>query len=330
MPDFDEATTWEEVLAGQDLTGRRIVVTGASGGLGAETAKALAGAGADIVLAVRDTAVGTKVAQDIAADTGRPAPRVEALDLGRLASVRRFATRLGSEPIHALINNAGLMGTPKGRTVDGFETQMGVNHLGHFLLTQLLTEQLIAGAPSRVVTLTSSAHIWSDVDLDDLNFDNGYEPWLGYARSKTAAVLFAVELTRRRAGRGVTANAVMPGLVRGTGLPRHLDAMDERPQPPSSPSAEDGSPSRRPKNLREGAATIVWAVVAPELEGLGGLYLEDCQIARPWSRRNPMRGVKEYALDAVAAQRLWSLSEAAVGITRDESKNEGRRERAEP
>jgi NAD(P)-dependent dehydrogenase (short-subunit alcohol dehydrogenase family) len=315
VDNFDRTSTGEDVIVGHDLTGKRVVITGANIGLGAETARVLAHAGAEMVLAVRNVEAGREVAARIAAETGRE-PRVLLLDLGSLASVRAFAAEFGDVPINYLINNAGVMALPLGKTVDGFETQIGVNHFGHFLLTQLLLPNLIKGRPARVVQLSSSGHIWSGVDFDDLHFENReYNPWTSYGQSKTANVLFAVELTRRYRDQGVTANAVMPGRIIETGLSRHTDADIYNQMPPMSPAVvkdEEPAPTSPAKTIPQGVATTIWAVVAPELERLGGLYLEDCSIAKPWSEANPRRGVKDWAQDPVAAERLWELSAAAV------------------
>lgn len=316
MTDWGWDSTGQQVMAGHDLRGRRIVVTGASSGLGAETARLLARAGAELILAVRDGAGGAEVARRIGQETGRT-PRVEALDLASLASVRAFAERLAGEPVHVLVNNAGLMATPHGRTVDGFETQIGVNHLGHFLLTGLLLPNLLATGRPRVVQLSSAGHIWSDVDHDDLHFERrAYDPWIAYGQSKTANVLFAVELTRRYADRGLSANAVMPGRIADTGLGRHATDDIRRTLPAMSAAAPAaGAPvNTLPKTLAQGVATTLWAAVAPELEGRGGLYLEDCRIAAPWSESNPRRGVRPYALDPASAARLWAISERAVAM----------------
>lgn len=315
MSNFDRTSTGEEVAAGHDLTGKRVVITGANTGLGAETARVLAKTGAELILAVRNVDAGNQVARAITAETGRE-PRVLALDLGSLASVRAFAAELGDVPISFLINNAGVMTTPLGKTIDGFETQIGVNHFGHFLLTKLLMPNLIKGAPARVVQLSSAGHIWSGVDFDDLHFEKReYNPWVSYGQSKTANVLFTLELERRYRDQGVTAFAVMPGRIDDTSLARHADAEVFNQMPPMSRAVVQGEspePVFPPKTIPEGVATTIWAVVAPELEGKGGLYLEDCSIAQPWNESNPRRGVKDWAQDPVAAKRLWEISEAAV------------------
>ncbi|MET0181117.1 MAG: SDR family NAD(P)-dependent oxidoreductase [Novosphingobium sp.] len=307
---FGPTTTAEEVAAGHDLSGKRVVITGASSGLGAETARVLGVMGADHVLAARDTAACESLADDLEQKTGRRA-QVVRLDLGDLGSVRACARAIGAAPIHVLINNAGVMATPFGRTKDGFETQFGVNHLGHFVLTRALLPSLEAGAPARVIQLSSAGHIWSRIDFDDLDFEGReYNPWVAYGQSKTANILFAVELTRRYRDKGITANAVMPGRIDETGLGRHTTAQAVAVMPPMSVTegATPPDPAVRMKTTAEGAATTVWAALAPELEGVGGLYLEDCAVAQPWSSARPRRGVKPYALDPALAARLWQLS----------------------
>jgi NAD(P)-dependent dehydrogenase (short-subunit alcohol dehydrogenase family) len=310
MSRFGAASTALEVVAGHDLTGRAAIVTGATAGIGVETARALATAGADVTLAVRNLAAGNRVADDINRGLAHPRVRAAALELGDLASVRAFAAAWGGRPLHLLVNNAGIMACPLQRTADGFEQQFGVNHLGHFLLTRLLMDSLLAAAPARVVVLTSAAHHLADIDFDDPNHAHRpYDPFLAYGQSKTANVLFAVELTRRYAARGVTANAVMPGAVT-TELGRHLDKaalqakgwLDENGNVPGA------------KTPAQGSATSVWAAVGPELAGIGGRYLEDCAEALPYSAERPHGGVKAHALDTATAARLWTLSERLTGL----------------
>ena len=314
MKQFDHSRTGEEIIQGHELSNKRIVITGASSGLGAETARLLAGAGAELVLAVRDAAAGEEVAQRISAEAGRK-PQVLSLDLGNLASVRKFAASLGNAPVNVLVNNAGVMATPYGRTVDGFETQMGVNHFGHFLLTQLLMPCLLNGAPSRVVSLSSSGHIWSGVDFDDIHFERRvYNPWIAYGQSKTANILFAVEMTRRYAKHGLIANAVMPGRILDTALRRYTTdkTYELSPAMGATQPTVEAPVNNQPKTLGQGVATTIWAVVDPRFETEGGYYLEDCGIALPWSAANPRRGVKDHAVDSGAAERLWTVSEVEV------------------
>ena len=293
-------TTTDEVLAGVDLTGRVALVTGASAGLGVETVRALASAGAHVVAAARDLDKAEHAlanARDRLPDTSIELGR---LDLGSLASVREFAGwfRERHDVLHLLVNNAGVMATPFDRTADGFELQFGTNHLGHFLLTVLLLPVLRASAPARIVNVSSAGHRASDIVWDDPNFERRpYEKWAAYGQSKTANILFSVELERRHGSAGVHAYAVHPGMI-ATELGRHLSSDDFATL---SKRAAGNLPRR--KSIEAGAATTVWAATAPELSERGGFYLEDCTISdqhAPW------------ALDPDAAERLWSLSEELV------------------
>jgi len=303
-------TTADEVLEGIDLAGRLALVTGGSGGLGAETARALAAKGARVVLTARDLARGEAVAKGIRESTGNDAVWVEALELGSLASVRAFAEGFAGrhEVLHILVNNAGVMACPFAKTEDGFERQLGTNHLGHFLLTGLLAPALLRGAPARVVAVSSRGHRQSPVVFDDLHFERRpYDKWTAYGQSKTANVLHAVELERRLGARGVHANAVHPGVI-PTDLARHLQPEDYERLRKRAPGGR-----MRLKTVEAGAATSVYAATAPELEGRGGLYLEDCHVAEVNDAEGASEGVCSYALDPEAAGRLWSLSEEMVG-----------------
>jgi NAD(P)-dependent dehydrogenase (short-subunit alcohol dehydrogenase family) len=312
---FDVRSMAREVIAGHDLSGRDAVVTGGASGIGVETVRALASAGARVVIATRDRSKGEEVAERLRSETGNDAIEFRPVDLASLASVGAFATQFLAlrRPVHVLINNAGIMATPLAYTADGFESQFGTNHLGHFALTLGLLPALKAAGGARVVSLTSLGHRRSDVDFDDLDFRRRpYDPWLAYGQSKTANVLFAVGLTQRLAGDGVVANAVHPGGIM-TGLQKHVPREE---QIRLGWINESGVPHPRMKNAEQGAATSIWAAVAPELEGVGGHYLEDCAIARAWSADKPMSGVKRYALDPERAQRLWSVSEGLTAPDR--------------
>ena len=308
--DFGRETTTDQVLEGIDLTGRRAVVTGATAGLGVETARALAARGAAVTLTARDLARGEAIASEIRSSTGNDNIDVMALELGSLDSIRQFAgDYLGKyDSLNLLINNAGVMACPAGKTSDGFEMQFGTNHIGHFLLTNLLAPALIKGAPARVVALSSRAHHMSPIDFDDPNFESrDYNKWVSYGQSKTANVLFAVELDKRLADKGVRAFSVHPGVIE-TELSRHMDEEDR---------AMIGARAEQVgnwfvKTVPQGAATSVLAATAPELEGKGGIYLEDCQIAEI-EDESPAFGVRSYALDHAAAERLWAMSEQMVG-----------------
>jgi NAD(P)-dependent dehydrogenase (short-subunit alcohol dehydrogenase family) len=301
---YGEQTTTDEVLEGVDLSGKVAVVTGASTGLGLETARALAASGAHVVLAVRSEEKGEASLAAIREQVPDASIEYGILDLASLDSVREFAAAtIAAHPrIDLLVNNAGVMYTPLDRTAEGFEMQFGTNHLGHFLLTNLLIPAVVAAAPSRIVNLSSGGHVASDIVWDDPNYDERpYDKFESYGQSKTANILFTVELDRRLAPKGVRSYAVHPGMI-VTDLGRHMtkdDMQALRDKAKSSPSG--GLPSY--KSIPAGAATSVWAATAPELEGTGGVYLADCQVAE----------AKPWATDPQSASRLWVLSEDLVG-----------------
>ncbi|MFC6084721.1 SDR family NAD(P)-dependent oxidoreductase [Sphaerisporangium aureirubrum] len=299
---FTAQSTAAEVVEGVDLTGRRAVVTGGASGIGVETARALASAGAEVTLAVRDPAAGERTADDIIATTGNKQVLVAPLDLADQASVAAFAAAWEG-PLHILVNNAGIMASPEMRTPQGWELQFATNHLGHFALTTGLHPHLAAAGGARVVSVSSAAHLRSPVVFDDIHFrERAYEPWLAYGQSKTANVLFAVEATRRWAGDGVTVNSLMPGAIR-TNLQRYVtDEELERLR-----AASGGSAVPNWKTPEQGAATSVLVATSPLVDGVGGRYFEDCEEAglhRPGTRR----GVASYALDPEAATLLWQVS----------------------
>jgi len=311
---FGAFTPAREVVAGHDLSGRTAIVTGAATGIGVETARALAEAGADVVIAARKP----DLAAAAIADIDRTAPgktRFEMLDLSELASIRAFAERWAGKPLNILINNAAVMACPLDRTHDGFEMQIGTNHFGHFLLGTLLAPALVAGAQgsgktSRLVSLSSIGHRRSDINWEDPNYlTRPYEKWESYGQAKTANSLFAVGFHQRFKDQGVTANAVMPGGIM-TPLQRHLPIEEQRAM---GWIDENGKVRDGFKTTEQGASTSVWAAVGPELEGVGGLYLENCAEALPWSKDKGWEGVMPYALDAASADRLWALSEETVG-----------------
>ena len=312
MTSFGASTTTDDVLAGVDLQGRRFFVTGASAGLGEETARAFAAHGAAVTMAVRDLDRGAAAVGRIRAKVPGADLEVRQLELASLASVRACADGFlaDHDRLDVLVNNAGVMACPFGTTTDGFELQFGTNHLGHFLLTNLLAPALVAAAPARVVSLSSRGHRFSDVDLDDPNFEQTpYEPWVGYGRAKTANVLFAVGFDHRFADRGVRAFAVHPGSI-STELGRHLTDESLATLVASMPPGQE----TKWKSVPEGAATSVWAATAADLDGRGGLYLEDCGIAEPSDDPATHGGVRPYALDAARAAALWELSERLVGV----------------
>ncbi len=308
---FGHDSTTDEVLEGLSLSGKHVLVTGGTAGLGVETVRALAAAGASVTLTARDLDRGNAVAESIREATGNLSIDAVALELGHLESVRQCADKvLDKHPaISILINNAGVMATPQLVTDDGFELQFGTNHLGHFLLTNLLVPALTAGAPSRVVSLSSRAHHMDGVNFDDIDFQyRDYNKWIAYAQSKTANVLFTVALEQRLAGRGVHAYAVHPGVIE-TELSRHMDA-DDRAMIQQRGEQLGGM---QMKSIPAGAATSVFAATAPELEGRGGVYLEDCHVAEVNDEPDAAEGVRSWAIDPDKAERLWALSEHLVG-----------------
>lgn len=303
-------TTTDELIEGIDLHGAVVVVTGATTGLGRETARALAVAGGHVVVCGRTEEKCDAAVAAIRADHPDVRLDTSVFDLGDLATVRRGADELLGRhgDISVLVNNAGVMFTPEGRTVDGFETQFGTNHLGHFVLTNRLVPALRAGGPTRVVNLSSAGHGMSDVIWDDPNYEERpYDKFEAYGQSKTANILFTVAFDARHREAGVRANAVHPGMIM-TDLSRHMDAADmeelgARASARRSGGGEGGLPAF--KSVPQGAATSVFAAVDPSMEGVGGRYLEDAGFGdpAPWS------------IDADAAERLWAMSEELVGET---------------
>jgi NAD(P)-dependent dehydrogenase (short-subunit alcohol dehydrogenase family) len=296
---FGYRTTADEVARGIDLSGRRAIVTGASSGIGVETARALARIGAEVTLAVRNTEAGDRTAADIVGSTGNPHVRVARLDLADRASIASFVSGWSGE-LHLLVNNAGVMAMPEQRTPEGWEMQFATNHLGHFALALGLRKALAADGAARIVSVSSSAHQLSPVVFDDIHFRfRPYEPLLAYGQSKTANVLFAVEATARWASDGITANSLMPGPIR-TNLQRYVGGMK--------------TPPERRKTTEEGAATSVLLAVSPLLEGVGGRYFVDCNEAEVVeSRTGDTTGVAPYALDPGNARRLWEESLRMLG-----------------
>jgi len=302
-------TTTEQVLEGIDLSGRRALVTGASGGLGAETARALASRGAAVTLTARNLEKGEGVAEAIRRSTGNPHIDVRELELLSPDSVRGFAKSwlADHDELNILVNNAGVMACPLERNALGWEMQFATNHLGHFLLTCLLVPALRAGH-ARIVNLSSGGHRFSDVNFADPNYqDRPYDKFEAYGQSKTANVLFPIELTRRLAAQGITANAVHPGMIM-TELGRHMQQQDLEELGKTAPPG-----GMKFKPVEAGAATSVWAATSPDLEGKSGLYLEDCQIGVPADETTGMAGFAAYAVEPANARRLWVLSEELIG-----------------
>ncbi len=311
---FGSRSTALEVVEGIDLTGRRAVVTGGASGIGVETARALAHAGAQVTLAVRDVDAGATVAADIARTSGRDDVAVARLDLADLRSVDAFVAAW-SGPLHVLVNNAGVMDTPHLTTAQGFELQLGTNHLGHFALATGLHEALVSAGDARVVVVSSSGHAASPVVFDDLFFERRpYDPGLAYGQSKTANVLFAVEATRRWSGDGITANALMPGGI-WTPLQRHWSA-EQRAAAEQQASQAEGAGLFHMKTTEQGAATSVFLATSPLVAGVGGRYFEDCQEAAVVPQLQGLSGVVPHAVDPDAAQRLWDVSEELVSGAR--------------
>ena len=308
---FDATNTADDVVRGVDLHGRQALVTGASSGLGAETARSLTAAGAVVTLAVRNVGAGAAAAAEhIAVATGRARPHVRALDLAEPASVAAFV-RQWSSPLDFLVTNAGLVTAGLERTSQGWELQFATNHLGHFALAVGLHPHLAAAAAarggSRIVALSSTAHMRAPVDFDDIHFRRRvYDPQIAYAQSKTANSLFAVEATRRWQADGIVANVVNPGGV-ATGLQRNFsDAQRE------SLAAAEAAGIFTYKTIEQGAATTLVAAVAPEFDGVGGRYLDDCReaytVPDDATLAEHPHGVKQWALDPAAADQLWRRS----------------------
>jgi len=307
MPTSAESTA-DEVLVDHDLTGRRALITGASTGLGEETARALAARGAEVVLAVRDPERGAAAMDRIRAAVPGAVLSQRIVALDSLGSVRAFtgAYLADGEPLDLLIANAGIMGCPQRSTVDGWEMQIGTNHLGHVALTVPLLPMLVDGG--RVIVLSSAGHRFADVDLDDPNFERtAYDPWVAYGRSKTANALFARELDRRLAGRA-HAYSVHPGRI-VTELGRHLtrEAIESL-MASMTTGGEVGW-----KTIPQGAATTCWAATAAELDAHGGAYLEDCHVAEPTEDPVSGTGVRAYAVDPDRAAALWDRTQEWLG-----------------
>ncbi|EYF08238.1 SDR family NAD(P)-dependent oxidoreductase [Chondromyces apiculatus] len=319
MPQSLGATsTTDDVLESHDLGGKHILVTGVSSGLGIETARALVAHGAHVVGAARDLEKAETATREVrAASAGSGRLDLVELDLASLASVRRCADDLlrQGKPFDVIIANAAVMACPFGLTEDGFEVQFGTNHLGHFVLINRLRSLLRTGA--RVVSLASSGHRYSDVDLDDPRFEHTpYEPFVAYGRSKTANILFAVELDRRLRERGVRATAVHPGVIH-TPLGRHLpaDSLRAMVERTNADLVARGKPPFALKTVMQGAATSVWAGVVAAADEVGGRYCENCHVTTrvTFDPIEPTdEGVRPYALDAARAAALWAMSEGLV------------------
>jgi len=315
---YDRETTAAQIIENYDLSGYEAIVTGGSSGIGTETTKQLARKGAHVIIATRNLKAAQEVAAKLAAELNCPADRIEAqeMDLGSLQSVNAFTERFRAKkrPLNILINNAGVMATPKGQTKDGFETQMGTNHLGHFALFRGLVNNLKAGSrtlgkPSRVVSLSSYGHAWHQLDTTDLNMSKiAYHEWLSYANAKVANALFAVEVTRLYSTDGIVAFSVNPGTIK-TNLTRHLD---------NETLESFKNSDAKYKSVEQGASTSIFAAVAKELlngNNGGGLYLEDNQFSKEASVEEIGKnrfGYLKSAVDPELAKELWKASEELV------------------
>jgi NAD(P)-dependent dehydrogenase (short-subunit alcohol dehydrogenase family) len=318
---FGATSTTEDVLSGINLRGKRIFVTGVSAGLGVETARSLAAHGGHVVGAARDlkkAEVATaQVRKDAEANGG--SFELVALDLASLKSVRACAEGLlkKREPFDVVIANAGVMATPFTNTADHFETQFGTNHLGHFVLVNRMASLIRAGG--RLINLSSAGHRFSNVDLQDPNFERtSYDPWVAYGRSKTANILFSVGFDKRHCGRGVRAAAVHPGGIQ-TELGRHIgaDEIQKLVDRISGERAAEGKGPFRWKTIPQGAATSVWAGVVAPADEIGARYCENCHVGNIVPDAADLsvvsEGVRAYAVDPTNAEALWKKSEEMVG-----------------
>jgi NAD(P)-dependent dehydrogenase (short-subunit alcohol dehydrogenase family) len=296
---FGFHSTAAEVIDGIDLSGKRVIVTGGASGIGIETSRAFASVGADVTLAVRNVEAAAPVLSDLVSSTGNTRVRAARLDLADRSTIARFCDEWEG-PLHVLVNNAGIMALPElQRTPEGWEVQFATNYLGHFALAIGLHAAMAAAGNARIVSLSSSGHLFSPIIFDDPHFNFvPYDAFVAYGQSKTATALFAVGATRKWAAEGITANAVMPGAI-ATNLQRHTGGLR--------------TPVERQKSPQQGAATTLLAATAPELEGIGGRYFEDCNEAVVVQRRGPdYTGVAPYAIAAANADRLWAMTLALL------------------
>ncbi len=325
MSKWNKETTTNEILEGVDLSGVKVLVTGASGGLGEETSRALAAAGASVIMAARDNTKNSEAKERILSSHSEAKLELHELNLASLQDVRSSAEEFLSknESLDLLVNNAGIMCTPFGHTTDGFEQQFGVNHLGHYLFTGLLMPSLEKSGSSRVVCLSSGAHLICGVNLDDPMFERrDYDGWDSYGQSKSANALFAREFDRRYAEKGIHAFSVHPGMI-FTELGRHMTEEDmaslmerRKAQISTDEDANSSDNMMSPKTVEAGAATTVWACVDDTLESQGGHYLADCQLGVPLASEDSSPGscsMAGHILDDMAAEKLWELSEELTG-----------------
>jgi NAD(P)-dependent dehydrogenase (short-subunit alcohol dehydrogenase family) len=301
---FGATSTASEVLAGIDLSGKLAIVTGGYSGIGLETTRALTRAGAHVVVPARRRATAEEALRGIGN------VELDELDLGDLGSVRAFAERFvaSGRGIDVFIGSAGIMASPETRVGPGWEAQFATNHLGHFALVNRLWSAFTDGA--RVVSVSSRGHHYGPVRFDDLDFGQGYDKWLAYGQAKTANVLFAVQLDKLGRDHGVRAFSLHPGRIL-TDLVRHLD---RRELIDAGMVDETGQVTGGAKTPEQGAATQVWAATSPQLDGMGGVYLDDCDIAGPAPADGTRAGVRDYAVDPVLAERLWTVSAELTGV----------------
>lgn len=312
MHEFGWGSTTDEVLAGKDLSGRTVFITGANSGLGQETARAMAGRGAEVIIAGRDQGKLDESVAAIKADHPKAPLETITVDLTSLENIRAATSRARQrfQKIDILINNAGVMATPFLHTQDGFEMQIGTNHFGHFALTGELFPLIERGALKRIVNLSSRGHHFAPVDFDDPHFERRpYDPWISYGHSKTANVLFSVGIEARYAVLGIHAYAVHPGGIQ-TNLGRHMTEEMRAALMARVTSRDTGF---QWKTIPQGAATSCWAATAEELEGRGGVYCEDCHVAEV-DDESPTHGVRSYAVNSSYADRLWAMSEELTGV----------------
>jgi len=318
---FGATSTTDDVLSGVKLNGKRVLVTGVSAGLGVETARSLAAHGAHVVGAARDLKKAEEATAQVRKEAASNGGNLEliALDLASLKSVRACADALlaKGEPFDMVIANAGVMATPFGHTADGFETQFGTNHLGHFVLVNRIAQLIRKGG--RLINLSSAGHRYSNVDLGDLNFERTpYEPFVAYGRSKTANILFAVEFDRRHRRNGIRAAAVHPGVIH-TELARHMDPsrIETLIKQMNDQLTAEGRGPFQWKTIPQGAATSVWASAVAPAEEIGGQYCENCHVGKivpdDLTISGVSEGVRGYALDSKTAEALWKKSEELVG-----------------
>jgi NAD(P)-dependent dehydrogenase (short-subunit alcohol dehydrogenase family) len=310
---FGNRSTPSDVLGDTDLAGRLAIVTGGYSGIGLETTRALATAGADVIVPARRPDHAREVLEQLGDTTGTIT--VDDMDLAQLESVERFAGSIvaAGRPIDILVNNAAIMACPETRIGNGWETQFATNHLGHFVLVNRLWPALVAGGASRVVSVSSAGHKFCDIRWHDIQFEQGYDKWLAYGQAKTANSLFAVHLDLIGTAHGVRAFAVHPGGIM-TELQRHLPHEE---MVAMGWMDADGNLNAVFKSPEQGAATSVWTATSSQLDGRGGVYCEDCDIASPTDVGGPtarFKGVNDYAIDPESALRLWQVSVDLTGV----------------